>query len=193
MKNEKTIHTDDVYLLAILENDSSTIRTIYEKFQPSIIKYITSNNGSPQEAEDIFADGLVVIYRKLMKGNFELRVKFHTYLYSVCQRLWWNKLRRKKFKSGVTLDDDRILSITDDAQVAIEKTERYSLYQDKFLLLGEACQKILSLTLREGKKMVEVAEIMNISAGFARKKKHICKGRLIALIQKDTRFNELKQ
>lgn len=75
----------------------------------------------------------------------------------------------------------------------MDKRERLKLYQEKFQLLGEDCQRILTL-FYNGIKMDEIAQKMGFaSAGYAKKRKHKCKEKLVALITADERFNELKQ
>ena len=84
-----------------------------------------------------------------------------------------------------------------DGEVALseemDKRERLKLYREKFQLLGEDCRKILTL-FYDGVKMDEIADKMGFaSAGYAKKRKHRCKEKLVALITEDDRFNELKQ
>ena len=75
----------------------------------------------------------------------------------------------------------------------MEINEQYYLYRKKFAELGKDCKKILSLFL----KKVSMAEIMKImehsSISYTKKRKFMCKQKLIRLIQGDESYQELKE
>jgi hypothetical protein len=66
------------------------------------------------------------------------------------------------------------------------------LYREKFQLLGDDCQKLLTLYF-EKKNMEDIAKAMGFgSEGYARKRKFQCKEKLTKLIKSDERYGELK-
>jgi len=71
------------------------------------------------------------------------------------------------------------------------EAEKMELYKRKFAELGEDCQKILNLFF-SGEKFKEIANKLDLaSENSAKKKKHLCQKKLIQMIQKDQRFNEI--
>ena len=44
---------------------------------------IINNNGSSDDARDIFQEAVIVLYEKARTGTFELNCQLKTYLYSV--------------------------------------------------------------------------------------------------------------
>src|ERR1700712_1349091 len=55
---------------------------------------IINNNGSADEARDIFQEAMIVLYEKAKSGTFELNCLLKTFLYSVSRRLWLKRLQQ---------------------------------------------------------------------------------------------------
>lgn len=186
----KESRMEDLALLhGLSEGKTDTLSYIYRNCFSMIAKYVKQGGGNQEDAEDIFQEGLVVVYRQFKAGKLNLTCAFSTYLFAVCKRIWFKKKSRKK--SVVDLKDINIEEAIVD--VLIEKTERYALYKEKFKLLGKDCQKVLELFFR-GERMEAIAQKMGYaSENYAKKRKFNCKKKLIELIQQDDRFDELKE
>ncbi len=192
MPTNETGKENQRYLLGLKNQTGEVLREIYDKYLPGIVAYIVKNSGEEQDAEDVFHDALIVIYRKVKDDSLDLSSSFYTYLFAICKNLWLKKLNRKKRQSGVTIENAEVLTNENDAEQAIETTERFALYREKFQLLGEDCQRLLQLFF-DKKSMEEIAEAMGFgSEGYARKRKCQCKDKLTKLIREDERFDELK-
>ena len=53
---------------------------------------IINNNGTADDAKDIFQEAMIVLYEKARSGTFELSCQIKTYVYSVSRRLWLKKI-----------------------------------------------------------------------------------------------------
>jgi len=176
----------------IKEGDPKVIRSIYKEFEKVILHLVETNKGSREDAHDVFQEGLMLMYQKSKQTDFQLTSSFSTYFYAVCRNIWSNKLR-KKSRTEVTFDN-KMLSIIENISITdIEENEEYSLYRKKFLELGEDCQKVLDLFLhRTG--MTEIMKQMGYgSVSYTKKRKFICKQKLVQLIKKDPKFKELRK
>ncbi len=192
MSLNKTANKDQHYLQGLKKQGEDVLHEIYDNYFPGIKSHVINNSGNDEDAEDIFHDALIVIYRKVKNDSLELTSSFHTYLFAICKNLWLKKLKRKKRKSGVTIEDAEVLTILNDSEQEIETTERFALYREKFQLLGADCQKLLLLYF-DKTNMEDIAKAMGFgSEGYARKRKFQCKEKLTKLIKADERFNELK-
>ncbi len=181
------------FLEGIRRKNVEILKSIYREFFPMVRRFVLDNQGTSQDAEDLFQNALEAIYLKVREDQLVLTAKFSTYLFELCRRQWYKKFRRKKFESSVTMDDPMVLREIEAAMPILEQTERYQLYREKFGGLGADCQEILTLTLVEERDFREVTAIMQLSSeGFARKKKHDCKEKLLKSIRQDPRFQELK-
>src|SRR5438105_1297170 len=74
---------------------------------------VINNNGTTDDAKDIFQEAMIVLYEKARSGTFELNCQIKTYVYSVCRRLWLKKLQQAnrflemgEIESMVSVDDD---------------------------------------------------------------------------------------
>lgn len=180
-------YTDQEYLDGIKKGDSKILKAFYKSFFPRIRHYVENNNGKEADAEDLFQEATVVLFRKLSAGGFTLTSGLFTFIYAVCQRLWLNRLKKNNRENSEIPTDDTLKA---DDIVIVEQTEQYSLYRQKFQELGEDCQQILTLFF-EKVKMVDIAQKMDLSPAYTKKRKHHCKEKLVKLIKADSSYIEL--
>lgn len=187
---ETVVKTD--YLNAIKKDNPKLIRHVYSHFFPGIANYIQKHDGNKEDAEDIFADALEVIFLKVSKDELSIKCSFYTYLFEVCKRMWSKVKRRKKYTSKKGVDSEMPQASNDNFHLQYEQQEQYNLYQEKFQQLSPNSQQVLLLAIVERKSMAEIAKLMGYkSTGYARKRKHQCLQQLLTLIQKDSRYEEL--
>lgn len=185
--NTATINT--AYLRGIAENDYSVLQKIYQESLPEVIKYVRRNSGTQEDAKDVFQEGILAIYNKVKTNDLELTTSFHNFLFMVCKRLWLKKIK-KNSKIEVTSDDLSAFSIEDDYEEQNIKTQKWRLFNQKFQELAEECRKVLQM-LFNGKSGKEIADAMNYSEEYAKRKKYKCKKGLAELIKKDTAYKTL--
>src|SRR5690606_37303857 len=145
MPQDEPAKENQRYLQGLKSQNVEVLREIYDKYFPGIKAHVVNNSGAEEDAEDVFHDALIVIYRKVKDDSLELTSSFHTYLFAICKNLWLKRLKQKNRDSGVTIEDAEVLTIENDTEQAIETTERFAMYREKFQLLGEDCQKLLQL------------------------------------------------
>jgi len=178
------------YLEGIGNRDSKVITEIYKDILPGIVSWIRQNGGNESDAQDLFQEMIVSIYKKQKKGEFELTCKFWSYALVVCRNLWFAKKRKMERISYVDqVDDDRV-EIGAGMQEEIEHKEQFKLYRKHFQNLSDSCQKVLSLFFAKV-KMATIAEKMSSSEGYIKKKKFKCKEELVSKIKQDPLFTEL--
>ncbi len=189
-----TIHVDQVYINGLAENNSYVIESIYKKFVPKVIQYIKNNSGDEDRAQDIVQETLITIYNQAKIKDLKLSCPFDAYFFLLCKRRWLNEIKKTSHKE-VTIDDDNVYKDESTLEL-IHQTELFeekqSLFDLMFLKLGEKCQEILKTSF-ETKTMEEVAEKLNISYAYARKKKSLCTGELTQMIQESNQYKSLKK
>ena len=191
---ESTVNTkvdNQKYLDGIHQNNAGVVKEIYEKFFPSYLNWVNKNRGAQVDAEDIFQEALIAIFRRLKKGDLVIEHTFNTYLFAICKRIWFKRLKKPDF--NVTSPDELALSSTENDLVtkAMERTEVYELFRSKLLQLGVDCQKVLQLHFAK-KSFKEIAAALKYTGEeYARRKKYLCKNELTKLIKADVRYREL--
>lgn len=189
MTNTQTDQAD--YIAGILSGNPVLVKEIYEKYHKAIIQLVETNKGTAEDAKDVFQEGLMLVYQKAKKPDFQLTSSFFTYFYAVCRNIWSNKMKKKSF-GEVTLSDEMKSIVRDDTPQQLEQNEQYTLYRQKFLELGKDCQQLMSLFLNKI-SMKEIVEKMGLSSiSYAKKKKFKCKEQLVKRIQSDVRYLELR-
>lgn len=180
-------------LNGILRNDTVVLQHIYKNFYSKINFFVKKNSGDDDDANDIFQEAIIIIYRKLKANDLVLDCTFETYLYSVCRFLWLKqlekrKLEKEKIKDNHEYNDD----IYDNKfEQVVDLNDRYSLFQKHFTNLGKDCQKILQLYF-DKVPLKSIAQIMGFkSEKYAKKRKFKCKEYLIKSIKQDLEYKNI--
>lgn len=185
-------HSDQQYIEAIRQHDKVVIRQLIDECYPPVERWICQNSGNPADAEDVFADALEAVFRKLKQGHtLNLTARFSTFIFSICKNHWLKRLRQKKGEDRVRTDNAAELTTdTESWEQALEDAERMQFVQKKWEQLSESCRQLLELCWSDEKKtMTEIARILKFaSAGYASKRKHQCIEKLKALIKEDPDF-----
>lgn len=177
------------YLRGIAENDFSILQKIYDESLPEVAKYVKRNSGTLDDAKDVFQEGILVIYKKVINDNLELTTSFHIFLFSICKRIWLKKLK-KKWNKEVTLDAVGEFSFEENYEEGFIESRKWALYNRSFDLLTEECRKVLKM-LFNGYSGIEIAEAMDYSEEYAKRKKYKCKISLAGLIKKNPEYKSL--
>ncbi len=189
---EKKAHADQKYIVALLNNDNRVLGELYQKFSGKIVRYILSNSGNYDDAQDIIQETLITIYHQAKEKKFVLTCPFEAYFFLLCKRKWLNKINKKDIKKVTVLLD--IVSITDEQERIAKETEIYekrtSLFEEKLIELGGKCKELLDIAFKI-KKMEKVAEILGVTYGYARKKKSECIGKLTKMVKSSSNYNNL--
>jgi len=152
------LENDEQIIAGIKSGSSIALDAIYELYYPSIAHMISQNNGSEDEAKDIFQEAVIVLYDKVSKGNFELSSKLKTYLYSICRRLWLKQLNRAGFGSVDIRGYEDSLPDNDDIERHQELDKKFDQMEHAMSLLGEPCKTILHDFYIQNHSMQEICE-----------------------------------
>lgn len=187
------IHEDQKYIDGLAQNNSFVIQAIYDKFVPKVIGYVCKNNGDSDKAQDLIQEVLLVIYDQAKTKNLQLTCPFDAYFFLLCKRKWLNILKKSSLNE-VTINEE-IVSANEPVQEPVLETEnfetRQTLYEKMFQNLGDACKELLTKSFQLD-SMEEVANALNVTYGYARKKKSLCIGQLTKMIQESPVYQYLK-
>ncbi|MCP2026644.1 RNA polymerase sigma factor (sigma-70 family) [Flavobacterium sp. HSC-32F16] len=191
--DKNKVHPDQKYIDGLAENNSAVIQSIYKKFVPKVVMFIMNNSGDRDQAQDVVQEILILLFNQAKANSLKLTCPFDAYFFLLCKRKWLNELKKTSNK-GVTIIED-VLSINESAHELIGQTEQFDerqhLFDTMFEKLGDKCKELLKLSF-EIKSMEEVAEKLNVTYGYVRKKKSLCVGQLTQWIQEAKNFKSLK-
>lgn len=137
--------SDQEIIDGVSKGDSRAINKIYKSYFPSVSHMIINNNGSEDEAKDIFQEAVMVLYDKITQQKFELSSKLGTFLYAVCRRLWLKQLTRKGNTANTSdiSDFEDILHVEEDIEKHDEIESKFEQMNIALSELGEPCQTLL--------------------------------------------------
>lgn len=158
------------------KGDERALDFLYKKYYKMMTNIVLKNNGTLDEAKDVYQEALVVFWQKAASGKLVLTSKISTYLYSICLNQWRKELDRKSRLSNEEVDQEEFQSH--------EEQERYKIVMQCIGELGETCKRILTYYYFEGLNMSDIAEKMNFAnTDTAKTKKYKCKKKLDSLIR----------
>jgi len=183
---EEMGHTDQKYIDALLNNNSVLISEIYEKFASHCKNFILKNNGTAQDALDIFQESLVYVFRRAKTKGLVLEVPFGGYLYFVYRGKWLDKLKKRKLPTLRITDIDRYTDVN-----TYLKEIKFTIYKACFDKLTEACKEIIGARFL-GINTKEIAEELEIEPNAADQRMFACREKLKKCIEQHPDFKDLK-
>jgi RNA polymerase sigma factor (sigma-70 family) len=191
--SKNTVHPDQYFIEGLANNDSAIIQSIYKKFVPKVVSYIRNNSGDEDQAQDVVQEIMILLFNQAKAKQLQLTCPFDAYFFLLCKRKWLNELKKSSNK-GVTIPDD-FTSTNEPTEEMVAQTETFEekqqLFDIMFQRLGEKCQEVLKLSFTL-KSMEEVAEKLQVTYGYVRKKKSLCTAQLTQWIQEHSSFKSLK-
>jgi RNA polymerase sigma factor (sigma-70 family) len=166
------------------ENRNEAIRYMYDNFFESLGGYVMFNQGSREDAEDIFQDVLVNFISLLQEDKFRGESSIKTFLYSLNRFAWLNELKKR----GRTLlrektfekDQDRIQADISGLMMEKESTAKVLQLVGE---LGDTCRKILVMFYYENFSMKEILHELDYeNEQVVRNKKYKCLKQLEKII-----------
>ena len=171
--------TDSEIVFGILNNSESAIKRLYVAYFPMVLQLIINNNGTPDDAKDIYQEAVIVLYNKIKKGDFELNSKLKTFLYSVCRRLWLKRLNQMSRYGGDLKDFQEYVPVEDEVEDQHERNLQFSKMQSALGMLGEPCKTIIEDFYINNRSMQDICERFGYTnADNAKTQKYKCLQRL---------------
>ncbi|MBX9853466.1 MAG: sigma-70 family RNA polymerase sigma factor [Cytophagaceae bacterium] len=175
-------------------SNDQVLAYLYDKPLRKIRKYILSNKGSAEDANDIFQDAVVILFNQVKKNKYNHDYDLDGFLYAVARNLWVDRMRREKimvtkdFTNGTDHAD-----FNDHLEDLIVK-EKSAALRKAFEKLDEKCRKILHYVVYEKLNMREISEKMGYSNENVAKSNHYrCKQYLASMVKEDKDLLNLLQ
>jgi RNA polymerase sigma factor (sigma-70 family) len=134
---------DELIVSEIRKKNEVALRELYKTHYPMIVNLVCLNNGTEQEAKDIYQEAVIAFYEKVQEEHFSLTCKIKTYLYAVCRRLWLKRLHEKKRYHGHIEETETFLGIEEEMVDVEEKEQRFTRMSEALDGLGEPCRSII--------------------------------------------------
>jgi RNA polymerase sigma factor (sigma-70 family) len=174
-----TTEQEQEFLKGLAKNDKNSIEAIYRENYGAIQSFVLNNNGSTEEARDIFQEAMIVLYEKSRSPTFILTCQIKTYLYSICRRLWLKRLQQlSKYSAQVESLEDTV-PVDEDIEDHEKHNEDFILMENAMAKIGEPCKSLLDAYYIQKKSMQDIASDFGYTnADNAKTQKYKCLLRL---------------
>ena len=180
-------YSDETLIKGLKEQRYSCIRQIYKDYLPLAKSFVQKNSGNNEDAEDVFQDGLVILYQKISIENITLNCSLKTYFYAICKNIWLQRLERKwrlLFEENIAEEPSESYILFKN-EIKESELEKQRLFQKHFLTLPSKCQKVLELFLHDT-PLKEIAAMLGFkNEEYAKSRKYMCKNMLRKKIMND--------
>lgn len=175
----KTGSTEEQLLAGLAQNDKKAVETLYKDNFAMVQAFILNNNGSCDDARDIFQEAMIVLYEKATSGHFQLTAQIKTYLYSVSRRLWLKRLQHMQRFGAPVESMTELAQVDEDLEAHERRNEAFAQMERSLTYLGEPCKGLLEAYYLQKKNMSEIADQFGYTnAENAKNQKYKCLARL---------------
>ncbi|MBA3985677.1 MAG: sigma-70 family RNA polymerase sigma factor [Flavobacteriales bacterium] len=145
-------------------------------------RYINQNNGTTEQAKDIYQDAFLAVWQQVKSGKFvpANETAINGYLYQIAKNKWVDYLRSNTYKKTSQLTDTITFSEEEEdySESGQEEESRIKETYAVFKELGEQCKEVLTQFYFYKKSIREIAEVLNMEEASARNKKYRCMQKL---------------
>ena len=175
----KAEFNEQALLKGLANNDAKAVEALYQRHFSTIQHFVINNNGSFDDAKDIFQEAMITLYEKVQNDAFTLTCQIKTYLFSICKHLWLKRLQQMgKYNSPLSAVEESI-SVEADMEEFEQKDAAYAIMDRALNSLGEPCKSLLEGYYLNKKGMQELAaEFGYTNSDNAKNQKYKCLMRL---------------
>lgn len=179
--------SDEILVEALKKGDNNALKFIYRTYWPMISKFVRSNSGSLEDAEELYQEGIIALYENVRNADFMLRCSVKTYIYSICRNKWLFLLKGRK-KTIVDMEAFDRLDVEPEGNEC-ELPEDKEI-KDRIISMGEPCHSLLIGFYYHQLPMDLLAVQLNYnSANVAKQQKFRCVERLKKIFsQKELKY-----
>ena len=187
-------YSKDVIITGILERDNDVVRWLYLRVYRYLESFISRRHGTPVDALDVFHEGLLILFERLMEPEVSVRRNIPEYLFGICRHLWYRQYRERVRYPGMPVDEMDLLvgEVEKDFPVFSERRElRYILYLRHLTRLDRRCRSLLEMYLdnRDTESIRHTMDYQNRNSVY--KKKFGCLRKLVHSIRQDPDYTWL--
>lgn len=175
----KAESNEQVLLKGLANNDTKAIDAIYKDNFSMVQAFILNNNGSYDDARDIFQEAMITLYEKAKSESFVLTCQIKTYVYSVCRRLWLKRLQQAGRYITQVEGMAETVPVEEDLDIQERRNAEFAIMDRALNSLGEPCKSILESYYLQKKDMNEIAAAFGYTnSDNAKNQKYKCLMRL---------------
>ena len=183
--------TDELLIEGIKLDRNDALEVLYKKYYTSFQHLVIANNGTEQDAKDIYQETIIIVYEKFRYGNTILSCSLKTFIYSIARNLWLKKLNGVQKKSISIDEHESFLDLSDDMSQAQNNEHLYSQIEQAMETLGEPCRSLIEDFYLKGLNISGITEKYAYNnSDTAKTQKYKCLMRLKRMFLNSTNEDE---
>ena len=186
----QTAISDIDLIEGILSHKSQALRYLYNSMYGQIESFVLKNNGSQDEAKDVFQEGMIALYQNLVKGSYqkEQTTRLSSYFFQICKFKWYSTLRSAhKRKMQDSLDHQ----VPGEYDIGFESDtatwDENKAIRQAMNHLGDACRRLLTSFYYDEKSMKQIADELGQQTNSVKNAKYRCMQKLKELMKNKPR------
>ena len=174
----------DEQLMAIKANDEKVIQELYMDNFDLVKLFVLRNNGTPDDAKDIYQEAFLSAWRNIRMDKFRPRQDgaLEAYILQIARYKWLDHLRTSRYKHTVSFVSEHENLMTFDTPDDITE-KRIQIIKTHFRTLGEGCHKLLTRFYYKNESMKTIAADMGWTEATVKNNKYRCMEKLRNLIK----------
>jgi RNA polymerase sigma factor (sigma-70 family) len=147
---------EDSIIQGLIRNNNAAYQHLYNQYYPVTERFILQNNGTTEDAKDIFQETILVLHQKVQQENLHLTAALKTYIYAVSRNLWLKQLRKKR-KTGMRGTDE--MDVSAEEKIIEQETRRNLLQKlgNAFYKMTAHCKTLLVSMFVKNKSMATIS------------------------------------
>lgn len=175
----KADFSEQALLKGLAKSEAKAIETIYKSNFNMVQSFVLNNNGTYDDARDIFQEAMIVLYENVKTESFVLTCQIKTYVYSICRRLWLKRLQQLNRYITPVESLEETVAVEEDLELEEKRNLDFAIMERALGSLGEPCKSLLEAYYLQKKDMTDIAASFGYTnADNAKNQKYKCLLRL---------------
>ena len=172
--------TDEALIEAVAAGDKSALRTLYERHNVRVYRYIVRLVADAHLAEDILSEVFFEVWRQAKR--FEMKAKVSTWILAIARYRSWSARRTRRESELDMASAEQIEVAADNPEEAALKTDRVRQLSGCIRQLSFGDREIIDLVYYHGKTIAEVAEVICVPPNTVKTRMFYARKRLAKLL-----------
>lgn len=182
-------HSDQALVAALRGGNDmdKAVRFLYRQYFDVLSIYTRQNNGTQQDAEDVFQEVVVTFIELVNQNKFRGESSIKTFLYSLNRHTWLNELKKRNRMQQRNLKFETAKGQTEaDISGYIAGREARNQMMKVIEQLGDACKQVLTAFYYQDMSIREMLAVLPYeNEQVVRNKKYKCLKKLEEMLHAD--------
>ena len=166
------------------------MRFLYQEqaYRDQIFSFVMSRDGSREDAEDVFQDGIRSLIFNVREGKYQGQGSVKGYLFGICRNLWFKRFQKIQRQDSQLYRKEGLEVDRNDPEIILLEKDQEEQLNHLLNLLGENCRKVLELWKLSYSMKEIAAEVGYKNEAVARKKKRLCLKKLLDIMEEQPQW-----